>query len=336
MAIIRLRFKDINDEVIGDLEVSKEIPVDEMLPLILKQLGLEEQKNWKFVLEQNRAVNPQQSFEQVGARDGAVVRVVSVEHQLLPLHEEVFHSVVQPQSTAGSEGNEQALSLNKQDADYVARQLSQQHHVLVVLDPAIERSNFVQRLHGQINLPGFVVALPDFRSAKSVLREIAGELHRRHQLAYLREESDLETLYRKLERWQIDDLTKLVCDSMRNQGYFIVIDELDTITPAGMNVFRELLQASTILAVVSSAGMENVASVADKFETIQVKPESSLDFLWVILITFLLLEVFYILQRIHPLAAYLVTLTVFLLALGVRAYLWAGPGLKMVKKPGTA
>ncbi|MFZ6026113.1 MAG: EsaB/YukD family protein [Chloroflexota bacterium] len=336
MSIIRLRFKDINDEVIGDLEVSKEVPVDEMLPLILKQLGLEGQKNWKLVLEQNRAVDPNRSFEQVGARDGAVVRVVAVEHPLLPLHEEVFHSVVQPQSSVEHEAGEQVSALGKQDVAYISRQLSQQHHLLVVLDPAIERSGFVCHLNSQINLPGFVVVLSDFRSAKSVLRELAGELHRRHQLAYLREESDLETLYRKLDRWQIDDLTKLVCDSMRNQGYFLVIHELDTITPAGMNVFRELLQVSTVLAVVSSAGMDSVTSVADKFETIQIKPEGSLEFLWVVVTTVLLLEVFYLLQRINPLAAYLVTLIVFLVALGVRAYLWAGPGLKMVKKPAAA
>jgi hypothetical protein len=333
MSIIRLRFKDINDEVIGDLEVSKEIPVADMLPLILKQLGLEDRNNWKLVLEQNRAIDPQSSFDAVGARDGAVIRVVAAELNVLPLSQEIFHSIVQPQSSIENGPTDRSLNLSKQDLGYIARQLAQQHHVLLALDVGIAQSVFVRHLRGQVEIPGLMIALHDFKSVKSVLREIAGELYHRQLLAYLREEGDLESLYRKLERWQVDELTKLVCDSLRGQGVVLVIGDLGSITPAGVSVLRQLLDVATALAAVSPDGLENAAALKEQFETIRVKRETPIDFLWISLVAFVLVDIFFILQRVNPLVAYIATLGAFLLALTLRAYLWRGPSLKMVKQP---
>jgi hypothetical protein len=330
MSTIRLRFKDIDYLVLGDLEVSREIPIQDMLSLILTQLGLEGEKGWKLVLEQNRSVDPRYSFTEVGARDGSLIRVVPANLSTMPLLQEIQLTIADPHSQTDASHRKRRTPVRKQDLDAVTRLLKRQRNVLVVGNPGVDKPFFIRQVLEHIAAPNASIYLDDFQSAKSVLRDIARTLHKRYQLTYISGDSDSKTIRQRLAHWQIDDLVTLIYDSLQGHGYLLTIENLDTITPTGITALQKISQVSTILAAASSDCLDRLHPILDQFERIELQKSGYLNPIWIIGVFAALFLTFFLINQVAEAStAYIVTGGLFLLLLVLRAILWKGPRPKI-------
>lgn len=327
MATIRLRFKDINDQVIGDLEVSREIPVQDMLPLILKQLNLEGEQHWKLVLEQNRSLDPRYSFADVGARDGSLIRVVATNIAPMPLLQEVHLTIAAPSSLGDSLPGP---SIHERDLAVIINLLRQQRPLLIVAGSGIDKALIVRQIHAQASRPDAAILLNDFQSVKSSLRHIARTLHQRGQLIYVSDVSNNETVYQKLARWQVDDLTTLIHDSLQGHGYLLTIEDFDRITPSGARALQRISQVATVLAIVSPDHLQQSFPLLDQFECLELTRSGYLNPIWIGGILAILLFAFFLINGIaDTTTAYITVGGLFVLFWGLRAISWRGPILKI-------
>ncbi len=327
MATIRLRFKDINDQVIGDLEVSREIPVQEMLPLILRQLNLEGDQQWKLVLEQNRSLDPRYSFAEVGARDGSLIRVMATNISTMPLLQEMQLTIAAPSSRADLT---QSTSIHKRDLTVIIQLLRQQHHLLIVAGSGIDKTLAIRQIHDQASRPNTAILLNDFQSVKSSLRDIARILHKRGQLIYVSDVNDSETLHQRLARWQIDDLITLIYDSLQGHGYLLTIENLDRITPSGVAALQRISQVAAVLATVSPDHLDQASPLLNQFECIELTRSGYFNAIWIGGILTILLFAFFLLNWVtNVTTAYITVGGLFVLFLSLRAFSWQGPTLSI-------
>jgi hypothetical protein len=268
MTIIRLRFRDMDDQVLGDLEVSRDVQIGNLLPLILEQLGLERQRNWHLVLD--RVIDPQCTFTEAGARDGSVIRVVA-KSGTIPLTQEIQLTISDPEPIA-DDVPATCIWDRKQEINAIARDIKQQRHILISGAPGIGKSHLLRYARDYLIAPDASIYLDDFKSASAALRQIACALYQRRQLARLRGERHDKAVYRELERQRPQELVKLVCDSLRGRGYVLVIDDLDTIAPDGLAALKDLGQVATLLAAARTDRLPRLDSIAEQFDCIQLGP----------------------------------------------------------------
>lgn len=272
MAIIRLHFEDINNQSLGDLEVSQDIPVKEMLPLIVQQLDLGEE-DCQLILEQNRAIDPQFSFAELGARDGSVIRVMAARLVSMPLLQEVQFTITGAGTQVQDTRHTRHIQGRKQEITAITRSLEQHRHVLVVGPPGIGKSHLLRYTRDHLLAPDAVIYLEGFKSAKAALRTIARTLHQRRHLT-LRDGDDSETVYRKLGSWPVDEMIPLVCDAMYGRGYVLIVDDLDTLSLAEIPVLQEITQVAAILASASPDTLGTLTPLMGNFNRVELGPLS--------------------------------------------------------------
>ncbi|HDQ73836.1 MAG TPA: hypothetical protein ENN19_17335 [Chloroflexi bacterium] len=270
MSIIRLHFEDINNQSLGDLEVSQDVPVKDMLPLIVQQLGLGEE-DCHLILEQNRAIDPQFSFGELGARDGSVIRVMAARVVSMPLLQEVQFTITGTGTQVQDARQTRHIHGRKQEITAITRSLEQHRDVLVVGPPGIGKSHLLRYTRDHLLAPDAAIYLDGFKSAKAALRTVARTLHQRRHLT-LRDGDDSETVYRKLGNWQTDDIVTLVCDALYSRGYVLIVDDLDMISLAEIPILQELTQVATILAAASSDNLGALTPIMGNFSRVELDP----------------------------------------------------------------
>ncbi len=270
MSIIRLRFRDINDQVLGDLEISKDVPIKELLPLILEQLNLAGSGNWQLVMD--RVVDTQHSFTEAGARDGSVVQLVSVEAPAISLTREVQLTIssLDPQQEQAGQANH--LQVRKQEIAAISRGLEQQRHVLIVGAPGIGKSHLIHYTRDHLVASGAGLYVDSFEPVETALQQIALILYQRRQLIGVRSQRDIKTMEQELSRQQPERLTTLVGDSLRGHNYVLMIDNLDTITLAGIAALQQLMRVTTVVAAARAESLDKLGAVLDRFDRVQLEP----------------------------------------------------------------
>jgi hypothetical protein len=157
------------------------------------------------------------------------------------------------------------------ERDTVARLLEQQRHLLLIGEHGIGKSHLLEYARDRLAAPDTTIYLDSFKTMRPTLQRVAQMLHEHDQLVRFRDIPS-DKVPRKLARWQIADLTTLVCDSLHGHDYTFIIDDIHTITPTGVTVLQELTQVATVLGAASTDSLERLDLVVGRFNRLELGP----------------------------------------------------------------
>ncbi len=165
----------------------------------------------------------------------------------------------------------------EEEIETVQSLLERGRHVLLLGSHGVGKSHLLRHIAGELASSGKCLFFDGFSAPKSVLKEVCLALHAAGCLLDYQHETDPDRVAASLSRLPVGSLTQLAAASLDQQGYTIVIDNLDNLTLAGVPVLQALSDKAAIVAACKAEKTDRVAGVIDRFNQVELGPMSSQD-----------------------------------------------------------
>ncbi|MBN1888608.1 MAG: ATP-binding protein [Thermoflexales bacterium] len=155
--------------------------------------------------------------------------------------------------------------------------LERGRHVLLVGSHGVGKSHMLRHIAGELAGGGTCLFFDGFGAPKSVLKEVCLALHEAGHLPGYQHEADPERAGAMLNRLPLGNLSQLAAAGLDGQGYTLVIDNLDSLTAAGVPILQAISDKAILVAACKAEKTERVAGVIDRFNRVELAPMNSRD-----------------------------------------------------------
>jgi len=172
--------------------------------------------------------------------------------------------------------------MNVNDLAKLMNNIRKCQHTLLFGDIGIGKSHLLKQVGSQLEKS---IYLDSMSPLKSALLEILQTAHEKDNLQVKGLEVEYltrEELLKKLKRLNIKELEALIKENLKDKGYVLLLDSLETLTPSAVKRIESLMEQVTILG----AGNKLKSSLKKlwwRFERIELPPlttEESRQLLW--------------------------------------------------------